>query len=86
MNLPVQTPTIVKCDNMGAVFLSRNSETKRTKYLDAKYHFVREHVENGVIEVIFVKSEENKADPFTKNVSWKIYAKNMEYLAGKGRN
>ena len=53
---------------MGALFLSKNYERKRTKYLDIRYHFVREYVHEGVFTVIFVPTEENKEDPFTKNV------------------
>ena len=39
-----------------------------TKHIDIKYHFIREQVENGTVEIVFVRSEENDADIFTKNV------------------
>lgn len=37
--------------------------------MDARYHYVREFVQEGFIKIIFVKSAENKADMFTKNVT-----------------
>ena len=68
------------CDNMGAVFLSNNYEGKRTKYLETQYHFVREDVENKTVMVKFVKSSENYADLFTKNVSPQVHAELTDYL------
>ena len=44
-----------------------------TKFLDMKYHFVREYVELGVVKVLFVMSENNRDDPFTKNVYASMY-------------
>ena len=43
--------------------------TKRTKHIDIRAHFVHEHVdeETGQMEIVFVRSEENKSDIFTKN-------------------
>ncbi|KAL8126904.1 hypothetical protein AgCh_013995 [Apium graveolens] len=38
----------------------------RTKYIDIKYHFIREHVMNGNVELHFVPSEKQLADIFTK--------------------
>lgn len=66
-------------DNVGEIFLSSSCERKHTKYLDMKYHFVREYVEKGIFTVIFVKSVENLEDPFTKNVNVDTYAKHTYY-------
>ena len=73
-------PIIIYCDNMGALFLAKNYEGKRTKYLDIRYHFVREYVRDGIFSILFVLTLENRADPFTKNVSNSIFAKNRDYL------
>lgn len=62
-------PITVLCDNAGEKFLSNNKETKRSKNIDIIYHFVREHVVAGEVEIIFVKSKNNKADPLTKNLN-----------------
>ncbi|GKE98203.1 hypothetical protein Tco_0021554, partial [Tanacetum coccineum] len=38
----------------------------RTKHIHTRYHFIKEHVENGIIELYFVKTEYQLADMFTK--------------------
>ena len=70
----------VLCDNVGAIFLSNNYESKRTKYFDVKYHFVREQVGNGIITIIFVSGVENKEDPFTNNVPESVLNKHTTYM------
>ena len=55
MGIPVKSPIIVRVDNVGAIFMSENVTTSpRTKHVDIRYHFVREYVEDGFIEIIFV--------------------------------
>lgn len=80
MCLGVQLPVVVYCDNTGEIFLSNNQESKRTKYLDVKYHFIREQVENGIIKVMFISGSENLADPFTKGVPRAMFEKHAVYL------
>nr|GFB07639.1 integrase, catalytic region, zinc finger, CCHC-type, peptidase aspartic, catalytic [Tanacetum cinerariifolium] len=43
-------------------------EAARTisKHIDIRYHFIKEHVENGVIKIYFVNTEYQLADIFTK--------------------
>nr|GEV94841.1 hypothetical protein [Tanacetum cinerariifolium] len=38
----------------------------RTKHIHTRYHFIKEHVENGIIELYFVRTEYQLADMFTK--------------------
>nr|GEV85022.1 retrovirus-related Pol polyprotein from transposon TNT 1-94 [Tanacetum cinerariifolium] len=38
----------------------------RTKYITVRYHFIKEHVEKGTIELYFVKTDYQLADIFTK--------------------
>nr|GEU93228.1 retrovirus-related Pol polyprotein from transposon TNT 1-94 [Tanacetum cinerariifolium] len=40
-----------------------------SKHIDLRYHFIKEHVENGVIELYFVNTEYQLADLFTKALS-----------------
>ena len=68
------------CDNVGAVFLTKNYDGKRTKYLETQYHFVREYVENKKVSVKFTRTAENYSDPFTKNVSTDVYKRLFDYL------
>nr|GEU77491.1 retrovirus-related Pol polyprotein from transposon TNT 1-94 [Tanacetum cinerariifolium] len=38
----------------------------RTKHINVRYHFIKEHVEKGTIELYFVKTDYQLADLFTK--------------------
>ena len=80
LKIKVSFPIIVQCDNVGAMYLANNNESRRTKHIDMKYHFVRDYVENGVVEIVFVRSIDNKADPFTKNVGEAVHMKLFDYM------
>ncbi|GJS28027.1 retrovirus-related pol polyprotein from transposon TNT 1-94 [Tanacetum coccineum] len=55
------------CDNKSAISLCRNNvQLSRSKHIDIRFHFIKEHVENGVIELYFVNTEYQLADIFTK--------------------
>nr|GEW62833.1 copia protein [Tanacetum cinerariifolium] len=43
-----------------------NVQHSRSKHIDIRYHFIKEHVENGLIELYFVNTEYQLADLFTK--------------------
>ena len=51
--------------------------------VDSNIDIVREFVEDEFIKIIFVKSEENHADVFTKNVNREIFEKHVENFVGK---
>ena len=75
----IDYPIIVCCNNIRAIFLAHNTKTShRTKHIDTRYHFVREYVEDKVLKIVFVKSAENQADPYTKNVGGKSFMKNAD--------
>jgi hypothetical protein len=68
----------VKTDNVGAMFMAQNALSGvRTCHIDTRYHYVRENLEEGIINIDFVKSIENDSDIFTKNVSQEIYVKHV---------
>ncbi|GJX17357.1 hypothetical protein Tco_0218189 [Tanacetum coccineum] len=55
------------CDNKSAIALCCNNvQHSRSKHIDVKYHFIKEQVENGVVELYFVRTEYQLADIFTK--------------------
>ncbi|GKE84904.1 retrovirus-related pol polyprotein from transposon TNT 1-94, partial [Tanacetum coccineum] len=55
------------CDNKSAIALCCNNiQHSRSKNIDIRFHFIKEHVENGVIEIYFVSTEYQLADIFTK--------------------
>nr|GFA09703.1 retrovirus-related Pol polyprotein from transposon TNT 1-94 [Tanacetum cinerariifolium] len=55
------------CDNKSAIALCCNNvQHSRSKDIDIRYHFIKEQVENRVIELYFVNTEYQLADLFTK--------------------
>nr|GEY47825.1 ribonuclease H-like domain-containing protein [Tanacetum cinerariifolium] len=54
-------------DNKSDIALCCNIvKHSRSKHIDIRYHFIKEHVENGVIELYFVNTEYQLANLFTK--------------------
>ncbi|GJR87867.1 retrovirus-related pol polyprotein from transposon TNT 1-94 [Tanacetum coccineum] len=51
----------------------------RSKHIDIRFHFIKEHVENGVIKLYFVNMEYQLADIFTKALG----RKRIEFLINK---
>ncbi|GKB43709.1 retrovirus-related pol polyprotein from transposon TNT 1-94, partial [Tanacetum coccineum] len=55
------------CDSQSAIAISCNPvQHSRTKHIHTPYHFIKEHVKNGIIELFFVRTEYQLADMFTK--------------------
>ena len=38
----------------------------RTKHIEIRYHFIRDHVQNGTISLQYIPTENQLADVFTK--------------------
>ncbi|GKA06256.1 retrovirus-related pol polyprotein from transposon TNT 1-94, partial [Tanacetum coccineum] len=54
-------------DNKSAIALCCNNvQHSRSKHIDIIYHFIKEQVENGVVELYFVRIDYQLADIFTK--------------------
>ncbi|GJW91645.1 retrovirus-related pol polyprotein from transposon TNT 1-94 [Tanacetum coccineum] len=55
------------CDNTSAIAISNNPVLhSRTKHIDIRYHFIRDHILKGDIELHFIPTEYQLADIFTK--------------------
>ena len=60
-------------DNHGAIFLSENPAIdRRTKHIEVHYHFVREYLASGSMDIYYIASKENLADALTKNVTFSV--------------
>ncbi|GJZ37950.1 reverse transcriptase domain-containing protein [Tanacetum coccineum] len=55
------------CDNKSAIALCCNNvQHSGSKHIDVRYHFIKEQVENGVVELYFIKMVYQLANIFTK--------------------
>ena len=60
LQLEIERLVKVHCDNVGAIFMGNNTKQgMRTKYIDVRYHFIREYVVDGMVEIVFFPSGEN---------------------------
>jgi len=63
-------------DNQGSIFIASNAvQEKQTKHIDIHYYYIREVVESSKVKLYFVKTAENYANIFTKNLSRDKYLK-----------
>ena len=63
IGVDVKLPIVVKTDNIGAIFMPENSSIGvRTRHVDTRYHFIRENIEDGLIEIKFFRLRENDSD------------------------
>ncbi|GJR15842.1 hypothetical protein Tco_0798494 [Tanacetum coccineum] len=68
------------CDNKSAISLCCNNvQHSRSKHIDIKIHFIKEQVENGVVELYFVNTEYQLTDIFTKALG----RERIEFLINK---
>jgi hypothetical protein len=64
------------CDNESAIRMSDNPiEHSRTKHIDIRHHFLRDHQQKGDIEVFYVSTENQLADIFTKPLDEKTFCR-----------
>ncbi|GKA26552.1 hypothetical protein Tco_0712661 [Tanacetum coccineum] len=77
-------------DSQSAIAISCNPvHHSRTKHIHTRYHFIKEQVKNGIIELYFVRTEYQLADMFTKALpedrgsyaySWNSYQEDSSKL------
>nr|GEX79059.1 retrotransposon protein, putative, unclassified [Tanacetum cinerariifolium] len=62
--------TPMYCDSKAAISISCNPvQHLRTKHIDVRYHFIKEKVEKGIVDLFFVGTEYQLADLFIKALS-----------------
>lgn len=62
-------PILIYCDNQGAIKLAEmDCYRARSKHIDIRHHFVREKIENSIIELKYIPTNEMAADSLTKAV------------------
>lgn len=76
LHLPLRQATVIYCDNISAVYLTRNPvQHQRTKHIEIDIHFVREQVRIGALRVIHVPADYQYADIFTKGLPRQLFTR-----------
>ena len=69
MEVKVKKPPVLQIDNKSAINLAKNPVLHgRSKHIEARFHFLREKVNRGELEVRHCSSEAQLADIFTKGL------------------
>ena len=64
----------IYCDNTSAINISKNLvQHSRTKHIEIQYHFIMELVEDGILTLEFIHTDDQKFDLFTKPLDRKRF-------------
>ena len=74
--------TVILCDNQSGIRLSENHvfHDRSTKYIDIKYHFIRDMVQRGVVRLDHIGTDEQVADIIMKPLGKVKFLKLCEKL------
>jgi hypothetical protein len=68
-------------DSNGALDLARNAQfSQRTKHIDIKHHFIRDHMEKGDVLLRYLPTDDMTADILTKPLDKVKFGKFREQL------
>lgn len=72
----VDKPIIIKEDNQGAIAIAKDPvKHTRAKHIDIRFHFLRDVIKRGDIELEYCSTENMTADILTKPVSKNKFVK-----------
>jgi hypothetical protein len=64
------------CDNESGIRLADNPvEHSRTKHIDIRHHFLRDHQQKGDINIFHISTENQLADIFTNSLDEKTFCR-----------
>ena len=67
---------VINCDNQSCIKVTENSIFHdKSKYIEMKYHYIRDMVQKGVIKLQYIATDMQVADILTKPLPLKIFAR-----------
>jgi hypothetical protein len=81
MDLPSSKPLPILCDNQSAqTIASSDATSSRTKHIDVRHHFIREHIANGSFCTKWIPTSDMTADIFTKPLLHTLFLRHRDSL------
>ncbi|KAF5819693.1 putative RNA-directed DNA polymerase [Helianthus annuus] len=82
IGFPPTTATKIMCDNKAAIQISENPvQHDRTKHVEVDRHFIKEKLEEGIIEIPYIASKDQLADILTKEVNGNAFSSCLSKLS-----
>lgn len=80
--IPAELPVPVHVDNQGTIAIGTDEiHNSRTKHIDVRYFFTRELVDDGTVDILYINTNDNPADPLTKLLAYPSYSIGMQRLS-----
>ena len=69
-----QEATTIFCDKLSTIAMTKKNPIhhSRTRHIDIRHHFIREHVTRGEIKMEHCSTEEQVVDLFTKSLPLEV--------------
>jgi len=76
-------PIPILCDNQAAIYMAQScASSERNKHINIRYYFIKDLVHDKIIELYYIKSADNPADLFTKNLGKMKYHRHALFILG----
>jgi hypothetical protein len=83
LNSPITETTIIWEDNQSAIAYSENAlVSEMTKHIGLKWHFLKDHVEQGTIKLRYLRTDQMVADMLTKPLLGPALARHRSAILG----
>jgi hypothetical protein len=80
--IPAELPVAVHVDNQGSIAIGTNEiHNRRTKHIDVRYFFTRELVDDKKVDIVYINTKDNPADPLTKLLTAPTFREGMKKLS-----
>lgn len=76
-----ETKTAIMQDNLGAISWTEDVQgLRRVKHVGLRYHFVRDMVSNGKVEIVYTPTDQNRADAMTKILGKEMHSIHRRFV------
>lgn len=74
LKIKYEAPVHLYCDNQSTISIAHNPvHHDRTKHVEVDRHFIKEKIDEGIIKIEYVHTDQQLADILTKGLSEKIF-------------